>query len=413
MWGASVSAHQVEGGNYNQWTVWELAHAQQLAKTAKQRLSWIPVWDEIKVEASKPESYISGEGVKHYRLYEHDFDLARKLNFNSFRFSLEWSRLEPEEGRWDEDQIEHYRRYIKALRQRGLEPIMNIWHWTHPVWFEEKGAFKYRRNLQFFERFVAKVAAEYGSQVRYFITINEPNVYTASSYLTSDLMAKVSWPPGERSPLSAYRVYRNLAKAHRRAYKIIKGVEPTAEVGIATQLDNIQAKDPHDIIDELETKIMRRVWNWWFLQQVRRRQDFIGINYYFTDYYNDWFKRTNPKLPLNDFGWYMEPEGLYPLLLRAWAHYKKPILVSENGVADMHDQYRQWWIEETIIAMERAMSQGVKIIGYCHWSLLDNFEWATGWLAKFGLIDVDRRHDMKRTIRPSAKWFAERISKLS
>ena len=184
-------------------------------------------------------------------------------------------------------------------------------------------------------------------------------------------------------------------------------------VGIAANLDNIQAKDPHDITDEISTKIMRYVWNWWFLRRIRKQQDFIGINYYLTDYYDGLFKHDNPSTPLNDLGWYMEPEGLYPLLLRAWSHYKKPIIVTENGVADAKDEYRRWWIEETIVAMERALSQGVKIIGYFHWSLLDNFEWATGWLPKFGLVEVDRENGMKRTVRPSAKWYAERITKLT
>ena len=156
---------------------------------------------------------------------------------------------------------------------------------------------------------------------------------------------------------------------------------------------------------------MRYFWNWWFLKRIRKYQDFVGFNYYFADYYKG-FKVSNPQFPLNDLGWYMEPEGLYPSLLRAWAHFKKPIIITENGVADMHDQYRQWWIEETIIAMERAISEGIEIKGYFHWSLLDNFEWSFGWWPKFGLVEVDREHGMKRTIRPSAKWFAERIKKL-
>ena len=109
----------------------------------------------------------------------------------------------------------------------------------------------------------------------------------------------------------------------------------------------------------------------------------------------------------------MEPEGLYPLLLRTCGHYNKPIIITENGVCDAKDEYRRWWVEETIVAMERAMSDGVQIAGYFHWSLLDNFEWAYGWWPKFGLIEVDREHGMKRTIRPSAKWFAERIEKLT
>jgi beta-glucosidase len=412
MWGASVAAHQVEGGNHNQWTVWELANAAQLAKTAKERIGWMPMWPEVKAQAAKPETYISGNAVEHYQRYDADFDLISQLNLNSFRFSIEWSRLEPEEGQWDETEVEHYRRYIKALKKRHIQPVLNIWHWTHPVWFQDKGAFKFRRNIKYFERFVAKIVEEYGEDIKYYITINEPNTYTASSYFIRDLLSGVSWPPEERNFISAVRVYRGLVLAHKRAYDIIKRKYPAAQIGIAAQLDNIQAKDPHDLADEISTHVMRRIWNWWFLQRIRKRQDFVGINYYLTDYYDRWLKKTNPKAPLNDLGWYMEPEGLYPLLLRAWAHYKKPIIVSENGVADRHDEYRRWWIEETIVAMERALSQGVKIIGYFHWSLLDNFEWATGWLARFGLIEVNRQ-TMERKIRPSALWLAEKIKKLS
>ena len=108
----------------------------------------------------------------------------------------------------------------------------------------------------------------------------------------------------------------------------------------------------------------------------------------------------------------MEPEGLYPLLLRVWAHYKKPIFITENGLADSEDKYRRWWLEETIIAMERAISEGVDLRGYFHWSLLDNFEWKHGWWPKFGLVEIDRENDMKRTIRPSALWLAAHIKEL-
>src|SRR5262249_55831933 len=155
----------------------------------------------------------------------------------------------------------------------------------------------------------------------------------------------------------------------------------------------------------------RYFWNWWFVNRVKRYQDFVGFNYYFTDYYRG-FGRANPKLPVNDLGWYMEPEGLYPIIMRIWSHYNKPIIVTENGVADAHDQYRQWWLEETIVALERALSEGADVRGYLHWSLLDNFEWKYGWWPKFGLVAVDRAHGMKRTIRPSAKWLAAHIAKL-
>ncbi|MDZ7786209.1 MAG: family 1 glycosylhydrolase, partial [Candidatus Saccharibacteria bacterium] len=161
--------------------------------------------------------------------------------------------------------------------------------------------------------------------------------------------------------------------------------------------------------DQFSTKYMRVFWNWWFLRRIRRHQDFVGINYYFTDYFKGFMNRENPEVPVSDLGWYMEPEGLYPLMLRTWVRYKKPIYVTENGLADAKDEYRRWWIEETIVAMERALSEGVDLRGYLHWSLLDNFEWKYGWWPQFGLIEVDRK-TMKRTVRPSAQWFAGRIA---
>ncbi len=429
LWGASVSAHQVEGGNHNQWTVWELAHAAQLAKKAQKRLGWLSNWEEIKVQAQDPKNYVSGRGVEHYKRYQEDFDIVKKLNLNAFRFGIEWSRIEPEEGKWDEQAIEHYRAYIEELKKRDIEPVLNIWHWTVPVWFEKKGGFKRSANLKFFDRLVQKIANEYGHLLKYVITLNEPNIYTTYSYITGE------WPPQGKNVFVAIKIYWNLARAHKRAYKILKKSNPALQIGVAGQLANIQAKRPHNFFDELATKIMRYIWNWWFLYRVKKYQDFVGVNYYYTDYYRGFarldktktlndqelresqvpflFQRDDPKLPVNDLSWYMEPEGLYPLLLRTWAHFKKPIIVTENGVADAQDQYRQWWIEESIIAIERAISEGVQVTGYFHWSLLDNFEWATGWWPKFGLVEVDREHGMKRQIRDSAKWFAETIKRLS
>ncbi|MEX2007092.1 MAG: glycoside hydrolase family 1 protein [Candidatus Saccharimonadales bacterium] len=407
LWGASTAGHQVEGGNQNQWTVWEQQNAERLAKTADVRLKNVPVWGEIKELAQNPKNYISGKGVEHYTRYKEDFDLLKQLNLNAFRFSIEWSRIEPAEGSWDEDEIKHYREYIEELKKRDIEPILNIWHWTMPTWFTAKGGFEKRANIDYFVRFSEKIIQEYGSDLKYIITLNEPSVYMSKGYLVKD------WPPGQRSLINALKVYFNLAKAHRRAYGRIKDMNPELQVGIAAQLANIQAKRPNNLADRFSTKLMRYFWNWWFLLRIRRQQDFIGINYYFTDYYTGAFKRKNPKLPINDLGWYMEPEGLYPLLIRTWTRFKKPILVSENGLADMNDKYRQWWIEETIVSMQRAISEGVEVKGYLHWSLLDNFEWAEGWWPKFGLVEVDKEQGMKRTVRQSARWFADKIKELS
>jgi beta-glucosidase len=405
-WGASTASHQVEGNTVNQWSVWELAHAKELAQTAHQRLSWMPRWEEIKEQSEKPENYVSGRGVDHYNHYKQDFSILQELNMNAFRFGIEWSRIEPEEGKWNIEAIEHYKRYIQELRKRQIEPFLNIWHWTVPVWFEEKGGFKKRSNLQYFDRFVQLIADEFTDDLTYILTLNEPNVFTMFSYLNGE------WPPQEKNWLSFARVYWNLTRAHRRAYAILKAKKPTLMVGVATNLANIQAKRPHNFFDGLSTKWMRYFWNWWFLRRIRGEQDFVGFNYYFTDYYTGLLGKFNPKLPLNDLGWYMEPEGLYPLLLRVWVRYKKPIFVTENGLADQNDEYRRWWLEQSLVAMERALSEGVDLRGYFHWSLLDNFEWSYGWWPKFGLVEVDREHGMKRKIRPSALWFADILKQI-
>lgn len=413
LWGASTSSHQTEGGTLNQWTVWELAHAAELAKHAQKRLASpiyhhvadLPIWQEIKREAADPNNYVSGHGIDHYRRYKEDFDLIKDLNLNAFRFSVEWSRIEPVEGEWDQKAIDHYHDYIAELKRRGIIPMMNLWHWSMPVWFTDKGGLKKRRNLKYFYRFVQKIADEYGADLKYIVTLNEPNVYTTLSYLTGE------WPPQEKSLVSFIRVYWNLTRVHRRSYRILKYRHPHLQVGIAAQLANIASKRPHNLFDVIQTEWMRYFWNWWFIRRMRREQDFVGFNYYFTDYYRfgKFDGPADPPLPYSDLGWYMEPEGLYPLLLRVWDHYKKPIIITENGLADRHDNYRQWWLEQTILAMEKALGEGVDLQGYFHWSLLDNFEWSTGWWPKFGLIAVDREHGMKRTVRPSAKWFAEKI----
>lgn len=406
LWGASTASHQVEGGTVNQWSKWELEHAAELAAGAEKRLGRLAAWQSIREQAENPDNYVSGAGIDHYNRYEEDFDLLEKLQFNSFRFGIEWSRLEPQEGAFNIEEIKHYHAYIDSLNRRGITPVLNLWHWTMPTWFIDKGGFEKKENLPLFDAYVQKVAEEYGDKVKYFITLNEPNVYASFGYINGE------WPPQRKSFATFFKVYRNLAAAHRRAYGLIKTANPAAQVGIAAQLANIQPKRPHSFIDVTITKAMRYGWNWWFLNRIRRHQDFVGINYYFTDYYHGFNGKDNAHVPLNDLGWYMEPEGVYPLLLRAWQRYKKPIIITENGVADRKDQYREWWLEQTVIAMQRALSEGVDLRGYMHWSLLDNFEWSYGWWPRFGLVEVDRANGMKRTPRPSAVWFARYLMEL-
>lgn len=404
-WGASTAGHQVEGGNYDQWTVWELDHAAELAATAADRLRWLPTWLKIKKQAENPDNYVSGKGVDHLHRYKEDFKIAKKIGLNAFRFGIEWSRVEPDKGVWDRKAIDHYHNYIAAMKAEGLEPILNLWHWTSPVWFENEGGFSRARNLERFARFVQKVGEEFGPEVKYILTINEPNVYSIFSYMTGE------WVPNEKNIITAHYTFYNLARAHRQAYRILKNMHPHLLVGVATQFTNAQPKKPNRWLDRTSARATEYYWNWWFVDRIRRHQDFIGFNYYFTEYYSGW-KRSSPTKPTSDLGWYMEPSGLGDISVKAWLRYRKPIMITENGVADMDDKYRKWWLKETMEALNIARKAGANVFGYLHWSLLDNFEWKYGWWPKFGLIKVDRERNMKRIVRPSAVWWAKELARL-
>lgn len=402
LWGASTAAHQVEGGLHNQWSEWERANAARLASTFTTRLSWLPHLQQIMSVGTDPKNYLSGNGVDHYTLYREDFALLQKLNMNAFRFGIEWARLEPVEGQWDEAAVAHYRRYIADLKARGIEPIPTLWHWTMPSWFSDKGGFEKRRNIAYFDRFVEKVAKEYGSELRQVLTLNEPNVYAAFSYFSGE------WPPQRRNVIVGLRVYRHLTLAHRNAYRILKKHYPGLRIGLPMQLADMQPLS--GVSSRLMCAIQGYAWNWWFLNRIRAQLDFIGLNYYFTQYIDAGGRIRNPKQPVSDLGWYMEPSGIGRLLKTIWQRYKLPIIITENGVADAQDVYRQWWLEETLTALADAQAAGVDLRGYLHWSLLDNFEWAFGWWPKFGLVAVDR-HTMRRSVRPSARWFGAYIAR--
>ncbi len=403
-WGASTAAHQVEGGTENQWSVWELAHAANLAKTAESRLGWLPNWNEISGQATDPHNYVSGKGVDHYNRYEEDFDLLKRINLNALRFTIEWSRIEPEEGKFDVAAIDHYRRYIRELKKREIEPFLNIWHWAEPIWFAEKGGFAKRANIKFFEKFVEVVATELLTDVNYVITINEANSFMTFTYIIPQ------WPPAQKNYLKAISSYWNLSVAHKRAYKILKKSKPSIKVGIAHQSTDNRPQNTNNYLEKFVAYAANYGWQYWFYNRVKNYQDFIGFNFYFTNYYKN-VTISNPKNPINDMGWYMEPSSIYNVIMDLNQRYKKPIFITENGVPDAQDKFRKWWLQETMMAMDKAVADGADLQGYFHWSLLDNFEWAYGWWPKFGLIEVDRKNGMKRNIRPSAKWWAEELKK--
>ncbi len=402
-WGVSTSAHQVEGGTHNQWTVWELENARTLAQQAPYQAKYLPKWDEIKPEATDPSNYVSAQAVDHLHKYEQDFAVVKAMNMNAFRFSIEWSRIEPEEGTWSVEAIQHYKAYLQSLQKKGIEPFVTLWHWTMPEWFVKKGGFEKRANIKYFVRFAEKVIDELGKDFRYVITINEPDTYIAQGYIVGN------WPPQQQHKLTALWVYLNLARAHRQVYDMVKRKSRKFIIGLSK---NSVHQYPGD--ETWLSKVSAKVSTWgadnFFLNRVKRKLDFIGVNYYFTNRFLG-YKVHNENEKLSDLGWDMQPQNIEHVLTRLWNKYKLPIIVTENGVADRDDEHRKWWISQTLIAMHKALQQGVKLEGYLHWSLLDNFEWSSGFWPRFGLLAVDRK-TKKRIPRESAKWFAKLLKQI-
>lgn len=396
LWGASISAHQAEGGTDNQWNAWELENAKSSAAQAQYKDEHMPLWDEIRHTAKQPENYISADASDHKNRFEEDFSLLELLNMNAFRFSIEWSRIEPQEGTWDTEAVQYYREYFEALSRRGIEPVVTLLHFTLPVWFVEKGGFEKRSNVKYFLRYVEKIANEYSKYLRYIITINEPEVYAHESYMAG------SWPPQRQSKWLGWRVLHHQLHAHRKAAKLLHQANRRFRVSIAKNSSYCYPGDDA-ILSRMSAAVYQYLTDDYTLRRVYKSCDFIGVNYYFSNRFYG-YRIHNPEKRVSDLDWALEPENLQYVLERLSRKYKKPLLITENGLADQNDEQRKWWIGKTIVAMQGAIEEGVRLEGYLHWSLLDNFEWAYGHWPKFGLVAVDRK-DFSRTIRPSAIWF--------
>ncbi len=403
-WGVSVSSHQVEGNTHNQWSVWELENAKVLAAKAEHQLGDLPSWDAIKQQAKSPENYVSGAASGHYEHYKYDQKIAQRMNLNAFRFSIEWSRIEPQEGVWDEKAISYYKSYIKHLRELDLEPIVTLFHFSLPVWFAEKGAFEKRANVKYFVRYVEKMMEVFGVDVTHVSTMNEPAVYAVQSYYEHH------WPPAYvRKKYLLWRVMNNLAYAHRQAAKAIWATNRRYKVSLSYNSTYYYPGD-NAILSRISAAVIQYVSDDYFLKKVAKHCDYLGVNYYFSGRVFG-YRVHNPPSKQSDLGWDLTPEHLQFALERLHQKYKLPLFVTEAGVADHADEHRQWLLMEHIKSIQAAMGHGVPVLGYCHWSLLDNFEWAYGKWPRFGLIEIDYE-TLKRRPRASAVWYGKVVKKL-
>lgn len=389
-WGAATSAHQVEGGNYNDWTEFEKRNANRLAQIAKNK-TWPDFILKSYPNPLQKENYISGRACDHYNRFREDFDTAESLGHNAHRFSIEWSRVEPEEGRFDEKEVAHYRDVVKALRDRSLEPFVTLWHFTLPEWLAGKGGVLNKNFPVYFRRYVQKVVSVLKDNVTFWITVNEPEIYSLNSYLRN------VWPPQKKSVFHFYVALGKIVKAHRLAFRAIKELSPRAQVGASLNLTYFESAG--GIINNFLKQTADRIWDFRFLNRAHGELDFIGLNYYFHNRINYGFNK-NENAAVSDLGWEIYPEGIYQMLSSLKKH-GKPVYVTENGVADAEDACREKFIGDHLKWIKKAADDGVDVRGYFHWSLTDNFEWDKGFWPRFGLVEVDYR-TMEHKTRPSA-----------
>jgi beta-glucosidase len=397
LWGAATSAHQVEGGNKNDWSEWEKKNAKRLAREAKtKRASW---QKEKFPEMFDPQNYISSRACDHYRRYEEDLDIAQSLNLNAFRISLEWSRIEPREGKFDEKEIEHYRKVLKAIRARGMEPFVTLCHYTLPLWLADLGGEKNKNFPEYFSRYATFTASKFKNMVVYWTTFNEPTVLIGFKYILG------IWPPGNKDVLSAYKALKNIAKAHNKAFDEIHAISPNVKVGFTHLIRYFEPNNKNSFLDRLVVKIADYIRNNKLYYLTKNKNDYLALQYYFRSKLKFPISEKNENKEITDIGWEIYPEGIYHILINL-KKYNLPIYITENGIADADDTKRKKFIKDHLQFVYAAIRHGVDVRGYFHWSLLDNFEWDKGFWPRFGLVEIDYK-TMKRKIRPSAREYAK------
>jgi beta-glucosidase len=341
---------------------------------------------------------------------------------------VEWSRIQPEPDKWDEEALEKYRAMLRGLHERGLTVMVTLHHFTDPLWLTARGAWETEEIVPIFERFVRKTVEALKEYCTLWCTINEPNVYALIGY------ADGAFPPGRNDIKKAVRVEANMALAHAAAYRAIHEIQREARVGYALHYRPMLARNRWSPLDALMCSIRYSGINMAFpsaistgvlrspvgnipVPAVKGTQDYLGLNYYSTDTVS--FNIRNSKELFTQSGFPEDadlsenkyianvPEGFYNSIQWAVNRYPDtPIIVTENGVESADDRIRPRYLAQHIHQLWHAVNFNWPIRAYFHWSLVDNFEWERGWTQRFGLwaLDVETQ---KRTKRPSAGLYAE------
>jgi beta-glucosidase len=355
----------------------------------------------------------------HWRRWREDTSLMADLGLQVYRLGLEWSRIEPEPGRIDEAAVARYREELVELRRVGIAPLVTIHHFSHPTWFEARGGWLADDAVTTFLAHVERVVSLFGDLVDEWVTVNEPNVYAAGGFLFGE------FPPGSSGAWSSLRrVLHTMAHAHCRAYHLIHTLQPHAKVGVAHHLRVFAPLDRRNPLH----RVLSRTSAYLFQEAISdamlggrfprvlgaqpsdvdpgTHYDFLGINYYSRSAVSRLADGRFDGVPVNDLGWEIHPQGLTEVA--RWLHerYPGPIWVTENGTADRTDAFRPRFIADHLEVMA---SSGLPFERYYHWCLVDNWEWAQGFSARFGIVELDLE-TLERRVRPSATLLARAIA---
>ncbi|GAB6101653.1 glycoside hydrolase family 1 protein [Thermococcus atlanticus] len=389
LFGTATSSYQIEGDN---------------------------VWSDWWYWAEKGKLPPAGKACNSWELYEKDIELMATLGYRAYRFSIEWGRVFPEEGRPNEEALMRYQRIIDLLNGKGITPMLTLHHFTLPTWFAIKGGFEKEENLEHWRSYIELIADSIEG-VELVATFNEPMVYVVASYVEG------MWPPFRRNPLKAEKVAANLIKAHAIAYEILHG---KFRVGIVKNRPHFvpasESERDKKARDEIDYTFNRSLLDGILTGEFRGFMrtfdvpasglDWLGMNYY------NIMKVKAVRNPLKrfavedanvsrktDMGWSVYPRGIYDGL-KAFSEYGLPLYVTENGIATLDDEWRIEFIVQHLQYVHKAIEDGIDVRGYFYWSLIDNYEWAEGFRPRFGLVEVDY-DTFERRPRRSARIYGE------
>jgi beta-glucosidase len=393
LWGTATAAHQVEGNNVNS-DVWVLEHVPKA-----------------------PYVEPSGDACDHYHRYRSDIALLAELGFNAYRFSIEWARIEPEEGEFSLAALEHYRDMLRACQEHNITPIVTFHHFTSPRWLMRRGGWESKKTPDRFARYCERATRYLGDLIGAACTLNEANI--ASVITKMGFAASLKRIRKERwwleaaeafgvSPkrLSSFmyaaspRAEKMILRAHRQAVEAIKSASGNFPVGITLALQDIQSAEG----GEKFAAKMRREINDVFLESLQG-DDFVGVQAYSRSRVGSKsFLPPEEGVELTEMHYEFWPEALEADIRDAVAKSGLPVIVTENGIATTDDTRRVEYVRRALQGVSNCLRDGLPVRGYTYWSAFDNFEWGLGYRPTFGLIAVNRE-TQERTVKPSARWL--------